>query len=102
MTNNEENKSAAYVWFDAEFTSLDLEQARLLQVALILTDTDLNRLHPAEEDLNLYIRMEEGEEVSPWVQENLPGLLANCRSDQAVPVEEADRRECESTDRQPA
>ncbi len=85
-------KSSAYVWFDAEFTSLELDQARLLQVAVILTDTDLNRLHPPEADLNLCIRLEEGEAVSPWVAENLPGLVEQCRSGGAVSIEEADRQ----------
>lgn len=85
-------KTSAYVWFDAEFTSLDLEQARLLQVAVILTDTDLKRIAPPEEDLNLCIRLDEGEQVSPWVAENLPELVARCRAEEAVSVEEADRQ----------
>ena len=92
MPDQEQNKTSAYVWFDAEFTSLDLEQARLLQVAAIVTDTHLNRVAPPEADLNLCIRLEEGEAVSPWVAENLPGLVEKCRSDDAVSVGEADRR----------
>jgi oligoribonuclease len=85
-------KTSAYVWFDAEFTSLELDQARLLQVAVILTDTHLRRLHPPEADLNLCIRLEEGESVSPWVAENLPSLVEHCRTDEAVSLEEADRQ----------
>lgn len=92
-------KTAAYVWFDAEFTSLDLETARLLQVAIILTDTELKRLAPPEEDLNLCIRLEEGEQVSPWVEEHLSDLVARCRSEEAVSVDEADRRMAELLDR---
>lgn len=87
-----ENLTSGYVWFDAEFTSLDLDQARLLQVAVILTDSDLRRLHPSEEDINLCIRIGEGESISPWVAENLSGLVEKCRSDQAVSIEEADSR----------
>lgn len=85
-------KSPAYVWFDAEFTSLELDEARLLQVAVILTDTDLNRLHPPEADLNLCIQLEAGEAVSPWVAENLPGLVEQCRSSEAASIREADRQ----------
>ncbi len=85
-------RSAAYVWFDAEFTSLDLDSARLLQVAVIVTDSALNRMHPASADLELCIRLGEGDGISPWVEENLAGLVARCRSDEAVVVEEADRR----------
>ena len=92
MSEIEQKKTSAYVWFDAEFTSLDLEQARLLQVAAIVTDTNLNRVAPPEADLDLCIRLEEGESVSPWVAENLPGLIEKCRSDEAVSLGEADRR----------
>jgi oligoribonuclease len=85
-------KSKAYVWFDAEFTSLELEQARLLQVAVILTDINLCRLAPPEADLNLCIRLGEGEAVSPWVAEHLAGLVEQCRSDDAVSLDQADRQ----------
>jgi oligoribonuclease len=92
MSEKELKKSSAYVWFDAEFTSLELESARLLQVAVILTDCELKRLHPESADLNLCIKLEEGECVSEWVEENLSGLVAQCRSDDAVTIEEADRQ----------
>ncbi len=85
-------KTSAYIWFDAEFTSLELDQARLLQVAVIVTDTNLRRIAPPEADLNLCIRLEEGEAVSPWVAENLPALVEQCRSAEAVSIEEADRQ----------
>ncbi|QBG47760.1 hypothetical protein EGM51_10285 [Verrucomicrobia bacterium S94] len=91
-------KTSAYVWFDAEFTSLDLENARLLQVAAIITDTELNRLHPQSADLNLCIRLDAEEQVSEWVEEHLSELLARCRSEEAVTVAEADRRIAEMLD----
>lgn len=92
MSESKLKKTSAYVWFDAEFTSLDLDTARLLQVAVILTDPALRRLHPEEEGLNLCIRLKEGEPLSPWVEEHLPDLVERCRSDEAVTVKEADRR----------
>jgi len=92
MKDNQTRKTAAYVWFDAEFTSLELDRARLLQVAAIVTDTELNRIAPPQSDLNLCIRLEPDEQVSPWVAENLAGLVEKCRSDQAVGIDEADRR----------
>ncbi|MDF7799012.1 oligoribonuclease [Pontiellaceae bacterium B1224] len=92
MSENEQKKTSAYVWFDAEFTSLELETARLLQVAVIITDTELNRLHPETADLNLCIKLEEGEQVSAWVEEHLSGLVSQCRSADAVTLEEADRQ----------
>ena len=87
------NKSStAYVWFDTEFTSLDLDEARLLQVSVMLTDKDLKRITPPEEDLNLYIRLPENVKLSAWVEKNLPDLLKKCRSRNAVPVEEIDEK----------
>jgi oligoribonuclease len=84
--------STAYVWFDTEFTSLDLDEAQLLQVSVMLTDKDLKRLTPPEEDLNLYIRLSDTEPVSAWVEKHLPDLLKKCRSRSAVPVEEVDAK----------
>lgn len=92
MSEKELKKTSAYIWFDAEFTSLELETARLLQVAVIITDSELNRLHPESADLNLCIKLEEGERVSEWVEEHLSGLVARCRSDEAVTLEEADQQ----------
>mgnify|MGYP001323163698 CR=1 FL=1 len=37
-------RSTAYVWFDTEYSDLDFDRARLLQVAAILTDADLGGL----------------------------------------------------------
>ena len=82
--------STAYVWFDTEFTSLDLDEALLLQVSVMLTDKDLKRLTPPEEDLNIYVRLPENAKISAWVQKNIPDLLKKCRSRSAVPVEEID------------
>lgn len=98
MPENELKKTTAYVWFDAEFTSLDLDNARLLQVAVIVTDNELKRLHPESADLNLCIKLEDEQGISPWVAENLPGLVEKCRSDEAVVLEEADRRISELLD----
>lgn len=82
--------SAAYVWFDTEFTSLELDEARLLQVSVMLTNKDLKRLTPPEEDINIYVRLSDDEPVSPWVQKHLAGLVKKCQSDEAVPVEQID------------
>ena len=91
--------SVAYAWFDAEFTSLDLDRAKLLQVALVLTDSDLQRLTPPEEDLNLFIQLDPKEPISPWVQENLPDLVGKCQSKVAVSLADADLRLADLLDR---
>ena len=92
MATEERRNTPAYLWFDTEFTGLDQEHASLLQVALLVTDPNLNRLTSSERDVNLYIRIEQDVPVSAWVAKNLAGLLEQCRSKKAVPVEEADRR----------
>jgi oligoribonuclease len=88
----------AYLWFDAEFTSLDTDQARLLQVALLITDPSLKRLTAPARDVNLYIKLTPDVPVSLWVEQNLTDLLVQCRSLNAVPVEEADRRLAQAVD----
>lgn len=88
----------AYLWFDAEFSALDPDQAHLLQVALLITDAALNRLTAPARDVNLHIALPADVPVSAWVTENLPDLLGRCRSANAVPVEEADRRLAQAVD----
>ena len=92
MTTNQREITPAYLWFDAEFTSLDPDQGRLLQVALLVTDANLKRLAPPERDLQLNIRLDPDVPVSDWVEKHLAGLLATCRSENAAPLGEADRR----------
>ncbi len=91
VTAEERIPTPAYLWFDTEFTGLDTDSARLLQVAMIITDVNLCRLTPPERDICLCIRLDAEAPVSPWVAENLGGLVARCRSDAAVSVQEADR-----------
>lgn len=81
----------AYLWFDAEFTSLDLESACFLQIACMATDHKLNRLCPPEEDVNLAVRLPEGVAVSKWVEEHIPMIVAASRSVDAKSVEEVDQ-----------
>jgi len=88
----ESGPTPAYLWFDSEFTSLNVEQAHLLQVALLVTDAKLNRLTVPERDVNLHIKLGPEAPVSAWVAENLANLIAKCRSKNAVSLEEADRR----------
>ncbi len=90
MTAKQRPITPAYLWFDAEFTSLDLDEARLLQVALLVTDNALHRLVPVERDVNLYIALGPDVRVSKWVEENQSDVLERCRSADAVSLEEAD------------
>ncbi len=85
-------ESTAYLWFDTEYTGLDLENASLLQVALVITDAQLKRLAPKEQDLNLYVRLPADKKVSPWIEENMPDILGVCRSSRAFDVDDVDEK----------
>lgn len=85
-------ESTAYLWFDTEYSSLELSNAHLLQVALVITDVNLRRIAPISEDVNLYIRVPDGVSISPWVQENMPQLVERCNSSEACTAEEADEQ----------
>ena len=91
--------STAYVWFDTEYSTLELDKAVLLQVAMIVTDANLERLAPKEEDINLFVKLPRGKKVSPWIMENMPDLVEKCRSPEAVSVDEVERRLCEAVER---
>lgn len=81
-----------YVWFDTEYSTLELETAQLLQVAALITDSSLKRVLPPEQDVRLTIRVPDGETLSPWVEQHLPDLVKTCRSSDAVTREIADDR----------
>lgn len=83
-------RSTAYVWFDTEYSSLDIEKAVLLQVAMRITDADLQPLDPLRRDINVFVRLPDGVEVSPWIKENMPDIVDRCRSKDAIEVAELD------------
>jgi oligoribonuclease len=81
-----------YIWFDTEYSTLELEQACLLQVAALITDGALRRVLPQEQDVRLAIRLPEGKELDSWVEQNLSDLVKTCRSPESVELSEADER----------
>jgi oligoribonuclease len=85
-------KNTYYVWFDTEYSDLDLRKAMLLQAAAFATDASLRRVLEPKKDVRLAIRLPEGAEVSDWVLRNLGELVDRCRSKDAVDVAEADDR----------
>tara|TARA_B100000927_G_scaffold276669_1_gene257660 strand:- start:4940 stop:5557 length:618 start_codon:yes stop_codon:yes gene_type:complete len=86
----DDNKSPGYVWFDAEFTSIDLETAQVLQIAAIATDINLNPVNVEDNEINIIIKINKNDQVSSWVKDNLNILLNKCFSDEAVDVDDAD------------
>lgn len=78
------------VWFDTEYTTLELEQARLIQVAMVVTDMDGRRIAPPEQDLVTSVRIPMDFPVSDFVAKECPELVRAARSDAAPEVEAVD------------
>lgn len=83
-------QSRYLVWFDTEYTSLDPEQARLIQVAMIVTDMQGNRIAPPEQDYVTPVRLSPDTRVSEFVAKECPGLVQQARAENAPAVEEVD------------
>ena len=89
---SEKKLPVGYVWFDTEYTSLNLDQAQLLQVAVMITDTQLNRILSPSRDLNFYVKISPNTPLSDWSKKNLSGLIEKCRSDEALTVGQIDKK----------
>jgi oligoribonuclease len=92
MSGRSNNTDKFYVWFDTEYSDLELEKAWLLQVAALITDSSLKRVLPQEYDVRLTIRLPDDVLLSPWVEQSLPSLIKACRLPNAVNIDEADSR----------
>jgi len=92
------NSANFYLWFDTEYSTVDLDRARLLQAALIVTDSRLRRVHPPEDDVNLYLKFPAEDRADPWVEKNLPVLLERCRMPEAVDLGAVDAALCARVD----
>ena len=80
-----------YAWFDTEFTSLDLDAARLIQVALVVTGVDLEPVVPgaapagipaecvAANGLSIYLPLPADWEPEKFHRTEMADVLARCR-----------------------
>ncbi|MEX2607176.1 MAG: hypothetical protein WD708_07490 [Kiritimatiellia bacterium] len=94
MSKSAVNPAPGYLWIDAEFSSLELEEAEILQVALMATDSNLKRLAPPEKDLVLFIKRPNVRGISPWVKEHIPHIVKGCLGPNAVSIDDAEVRLC--------
>lgn len=94
-----EKQAPGYLWLDAEFSSLDLETAEILQISLMVTDADLKRIAPPEQDVNLFIKRQDDRGISTWVKENIPHIIRGCLGSDAVNLGDAEVRLCSYIDR---
>ncbi len=77
-----------FCWFDTEYTTLELELARLLEVALIVTDDELRPIRGGTAEHVPFLRLDgfsavltppPESEISDHVKENYRPLLERCR-----------------------
>ncbi|MCX6998457.1 MAG: exonuclease domain-containing protein [Kiritimatiellaeota bacterium] len=80
------------VWFDTEYTSLELEQAQLAQVAMIVTDALGRRVATPEQDLVTPVRLPADAPVSDFLARECPALIARCRAAEAPTVAAVDQQ----------
>lgn len=78
------------VWFDTEYTSLELEQAQLVQVAMVITDFSGRRIAPSAQDLVTSVRLPEDAPVSEFLAKECPALVTAARGDDAPTVDLVD------------
>lgn len=78
------------VWFDTEYSTLDLEQAHLLQVAMVITDMQGRRIASADRDLVTAVRLPAGLPVSEFIAKECPDIVAQARAETAPSVNEVD------------
>ena len=83
-----------YLWFDLEFSTLDLDRAQVLQAAVLATGPDLRPLAAPESDFVCCVRIADETALSPWVLEHLSDLVERCRSAEALPLEALEERLC--------
>jgi oligoribonuclease len=83
-------QSSSLVWFDTEYTSLDLEQAHLIQVAMVITDMQGRRIAPPDQDLVTAVRLPAGSSVSDFVAKECPDLVQQARHESAPSADEVD------------
>lgn len=84
-------QSPFLVWFDTEYTTLELESAHLIQVAMVITDMAGRRIAAAEHDLVTPVRLPEDAFVSKFVEGELASQLKQARSGTAPTIEDVDQ-----------
>lgn len=83
-------KHPALVWFDTEYTTLELEQADLLQVAMVVTDGEGRRIASPEADFASVVRLPVQACPSAFVLQECGELVAQARAATAPPLPEVD------------
>lgn len=84
-------KESYLVWFDTEYSTLELEQAHLLQVAMVVTDMQGRRIAAPEQDLVTAVHLPAGAPVSDFVAKECPDIVTQARSEKAPTVAEVDQ-----------
>lgn len=84
------SSNSRLVWFDTEYTTLELEQACLLQVAMVVTDSQGCRIAPPAEDLVIAVKLTPDTPVSDFVATECPALVQQARHEDTPTVRAVD------------
>lgn len=79
------------VWFDTEYSTLELEQAHLLQVAMVITNMQGRRIASPDQDLVTPVQLPPGAPVSDFVAKECPAIVTQARSGTAPTVAAVDQ-----------
>ncbi|MEI7881514.1 MAG: exonuclease domain-containing protein [bacterium] len=79
------------VWFDTEYSTLELEQAHLLQVAMVITDMQGRRIASPDQDLVTPVRLPPATAVSDFVAKECPDIVTQARSETAPTISAVDQ-----------
>jgi oligoribonuclease len=84
------SQSSFLVWFDTEYTTLNLDQARLLQVAMVITDMQGRRIAPPDQDFVTPVQIPPDFPVSDFVAKECPDLVSLARTEPTPTAEAVD------------
>lgn len=97
MSNNTaaaaKSSPANLVWIDCEMTGLDENVNRIIEIACIVTDSNLNVISPNDQPFDLIIHHDEQTlaSMSDWCRQNLdPNLLQQVRTS-TITTEQAEK-----------
>jgi len=78
------------VWFDTEYTALELETAQLVQVAMVVTDFYGQRIAPTAQDFVTPVHLPTDAPVSDFLARECPALVTQARAESVPDVVSVD------------
>jgi len=84
------DKKENLIWIDCEFTGLDYRKQTIIEIAVVITDKELDQVGKPLE-LVIHQSDEVLEDASEWVKDNIPEVLEASR-ESTISIQEAEER----------